>query len=214
MKILNLYAGIGGNRKLWEGHSVTAVELNEKIAAVYKDQHPNDEVIIADAHQYLLDNYEKFDGIWSSPPCQGETKMMKFTRHNLRRYPTLTMYQEIIFLQHFFKGFWVVENVVPYYEPLIKPTVKCGRHLFWANFPITPLEIKQPKNTINLTSISGKQVMMDWLGIHYKENIYYEGNHCPAQVLRNCVHPDLGLHILNCSQECYSVAEKPALTLF
>ncbi len=41
---------------------------------------------------------------------------------------------------------------------------------------------------------------MDWLGIHYKENIYYEGNHCPAQVLRNCVHPVLGMQILEAAK--------------
>lgn len=199
IKYLNLYAGVGGNRKLLEDVSVTAVEKNQKIAAVYSRLNPNDKMIIGDAHQYLLDHSDEFDFTWSSPPCQGETKMMKFTRHKLKRYPNMSIYQEIIFLQNFFKGKWVVENVVPYYDPLIKPTAKCGRHLFWSNFPITPFEIKQPKNAINLATVSGKKVMMDWLGIHYEENIYYEGNHCPAQVLRNCVHPELGLHVFNCA---------------
>lgn len=196
MKWLNLYGGVGGNRKLWEGVDVTMVEKNEKIAAVYQRLFPDDKVIIGDAHQYLLDHYEEFDFVWSSPPCQGETKMMKFTRHKLKRYPNMAIYQEIIFLQNFFKGKWVVENVVPYYKPLIEPTVKCGRHLFWSNFPIEAMEMKQPKNAINLANLAGKKIMMDWLGIHYEENIYYEGNHCPAQVLRNCVHPDIGNHIL------------------
>ena len=55
MKILNLYAGIGGNRKLWgEKHKITAVEYDENIAAIYKDLYPNDNVIVADAHDYLL----------------------------------------------------------------------------------------------------------------------------------------------------------------
>lgn len=194
MKVLNLYAGLGGNRKHWKGVEVTAIETNEKIAAVYQRLFPGDKVIIADAHGYLLDHYEEFDFIWSSPACQSHSKMMKFTRHKLNRYPDLSLYQEIIFLQNFYKGNWVVENVVPYYEPLI-PAIKCGRHLFWSNFEIEPFEIKQPKNTINLATVSGKKVMMDWLGIHFEENIYYEGNHCPAQVLRNCVHPDLGLYV-------------------
>lgn len=30
IKVLNLYAGIGGNRKLWEGVEVTAVEQLKK----------------------------------------------------------------------------------------------------------------------------------------------------------------------------------------
>jgi site-specific DNA-cytosine methylase len=70
MKILNLYAGIGGNRKLWgDEHEVTAVENNEKIAKIYKDLFPKDQVIIADAHEYLLEHHKEFDFIWSSPPC-------------------------------------------------------------------------------------------------------------------------------------------------
>ena len=37
MKILNLYAGIGGNRKLWgDEHQITAVENEQDIADVYK----------------------------------------------------------------------------------------------------------------------------------------------------------------------------------
>lgn len=84
IKVLNLYAGIGGNRKKWEGVQVTAVEKNEEIAEVYRKEFPDDKLIIGDAHQYLLDHYEEFDVTWSSPPCQGETRMMKFTRHKLR----------------------------------------------------------------------------------------------------------------------------------
>lgn len=68
MNVLNLYAGVGGNRKLWQGVTVTAVENEPKIAAVYQRLHPNDTVIIGDAHAYLLDNYHTFDFIWTSPP--------------------------------------------------------------------------------------------------------------------------------------------------
>ena len=45
MKILNLYAGIGGNRVHWDGHDVTAVEFDSQIADVYKKLYPNDTVI-------------------------------------------------------------------------------------------------------------------------------------------------------------------------
>lgn len=72
MKILNLYAGIGGNRKLWslenEDLEITAIEYDENIANIYKDFYPNDEVIVTDAHEYLLNNYANFDFVWSSPP--------------------------------------------------------------------------------------------------------------------------------------------------
>lgn len=197
MKILNLYAGVGGNRKLWQDHEVTAVEYTDKIANVYKRLYPNDTVIVSDAHQYLLDHYSEFDFIWSSRMCQSHTRMMKFTRHKLKVYPDMGLYEEIIFLQHFFKGKWVVENVKPYYEPLIQPTKIIGRHYFWSNFEINATDVDRPDNFINLANLKGKQTLMDWLDIHFEENIYYEGNHCPAQVLRNCVHPKLGLQVFN-----------------
>lgn len=144
MKVLNLYAGLGGNRKLWDECQVTSVENEPKIAAVYQRLHPADTVIVGDAHQYLLDHYEEFDFVWTSPPCQTHSKMAKATRHKLRRYTDMSLYQEILFLQNFFKGQFVVENVVPYYEPLIVPTKRIGRHLFWSNFEFEAEEVKQP----------------------------------------------------------------------
>ena len=197
MKVLNLYAGVGGNRKLWENCDVTAVESNEKIAAVYQRLNSNDTVIIGDAHEYMRVHHAEFDYIWSSPPCQTHSKMNKATRHKNRRYPDLTLYEEILFLQHYFKGHWVVENVVPYYTPLIPPTQIVGRHMFWGSYQLDAEDIKRPANFINLANLKGKQALMDWLGIHYDENIYYAGNHCPAQVLRNCVHPVLGKQIFD-----------------
>ena len=196
MKILNLYAGLGGNRRHWGSVDVVAVEIEKKIADVYKANFPNDKVIIGDAHQYLLDHYAEFDFIWTSPPCQTHSKMAKATRHKLDRYPDMGLYQEIIFLQHFFKGKFVVENVKSFYEPLLKPTTEMGRHIFWANFEITPIEVPNIKNFINIGTTKGAERMKKWLGINYEGNIYYRNNHCPGQVLRNCIHPDLGLHIL------------------
>lgn len=64
MKILNLYAGIGGNRKLWgNDDEITAVEFDEQIAKIYQDNFPNDKVVIGDAHQYLLEHFREFDFI-------------------------------------------------------------------------------------------------------------------------------------------------------
>ena len=51
MRILNLYAGIGGNRTLWDGHEITAIENDSEIAKAYSDRFPQDEVIVGDAHQ-------------------------------------------------------------------------------------------------------------------------------------------------------------------
>lgn len=198
MRVLNLYAGLGGNRKLWEDVEVTALEMEPEIAGVYKSQFPNDTVIVADAHKYLKNNYKNFDFIWASPPCQKHSKMMLATRHDISDYIDLKLYQEIIFLKHFFKGKWVVENVKPYYDPLIKPSAIIGRHLFWSNFQILNFrEPKQPKDFITTGTVAETEKLKKWLGIEYDGNIYYKGNHCPGQVLRNCVHPELGLHVFN-----------------
>ena len=201
IKILNLYSGLGGNRKHWQDCEVTAVEMEQDIADVYKKLYPNDTVIVGDAHQYLLEHSDEFDMVWSSPPCQTHSRMMKATRHKRKRYTDMSLYQEIIFLQHFFKGKWIVENVKPFYEPLIKPTAMLGRHCIWSNFSISNFEIKNLPNFIQDDTVAGCQRLKDWLGIHYEGNIYYKGNHSPGQVLRNCVHPDMGIHILNCALE-------------
>jgi site-specific DNA-cytosine methylase len=63
MRVLNLYAGLGGNRKLWKGCEVVAVESHEKIAEVYQRLHPADTVIVGDAHEYLRQNFRDWDYI-------------------------------------------------------------------------------------------------------------------------------------------------------
>lgn len=206
-KVLNLYAGVGGNRKLWNDVQVTAVEMEPKIAAIYQRFNPEDTVVIGDAHEYLLENLDGFDFVWSSPPCQTHSKMNKATRHKLKRYPDLRLYEEIIYLKHNAKCLWVVENVKPYYEPLI-PGKLMGRHLVWCNFDLESCHVPTPPDFINRCDLDGKKALMEWLGINYEENIYYGGNHCPAQILRNCVHPILGKHILDCARRS-NTAEPP-----
>ncbi len=195
MKVLNLYAGIGGNRKLWKNVEVTAVEYTPKIAEIYNAQYPDDAIIIGDAHQFLLDHYTEFDFVWASPPCQSHSRMIRSGKNRKPRYPDLRLYEEILFLQHNFEGLWVVENVNPYYKPLI-PAKEVGRHLVWSNFSFMCEEVAQPKNFINKTNTAGANELKEWLGINYEGNVYYEGNHDPAQVLRNCVHPKIGKQIL------------------
>ena len=140
MKILNLYACLGGNRYKWnevkENIEVTAVELDPELAKLYQERFPDDKVIVADAHQYLLDHYKEFDFIWSSPPCPTHSRA-RFWGHGADKpiYPDMTLYQEIIFLQHYYKGKFVVENVIPYYKPII-PAKERDRHLYWSNFNI------------------------------------------------------------------------------
>lgn len=193
MKILNLYAGIGGNRKLWgDDHEVTAVEYREDIAFVYMDHFPKDRMNITDAHQFLLDHYSEYDFIWSSFPCQTHSRS-RYWRHstlNEQKYPDLGIYQEIIFLQHYFKGKWVVENVDPFYDPLIRPTAEIGRHLFWANFRIGHFETKQSLIT------EGKRD--DWKEMYGFDLSRFDIETRKDQIYRNCVHPETGKYILDC----------------
>ncbi|MBT6048643.1 MAG: DNA cytosine methyltransferase [Candidatus Scalindua sp.] len=192
MKILNLYAGIGGNRKLWgESHDITAVEYKQEIADVYKDFFPNDTVVVGDAHQYLLDHYKEFDFIWSSPPCQSHSSFRQNICVRFRGtkaiYPEMTLYQEILFLQYNFDGKWIVENVKPYYKTLIEPTTILQRHLFWCNFEISNKEFEKDKiRTAQIPDLQKKY--------GYDLSDYKLSN--KRQILRNCVEPEVGLHIL------------------
>ena len=205
MKILNLYAGIGGNRKLWgDEHNVTAVENNEDIVKIYQDFFPKDKVIVADAHQYLLDHYKEFDFIWSSPPCQTHSKTNWFLNpQGIIRYPDMRLYQEIIFLNQWGRKIkWVVENVVGYYKPLIEAK-KIGRHYFWSNFKITDKEIdyieigimnRSASKDAQRKAIIREAQVPELLDLHELKNFKLKNK---RQVLRNCVYPELGLHILN-----------------
>jgi DNA (cytosine-5)-methyltransferase 1 len=194
MKILNLYAGIGGNRKLWgDEHEITAVELNPSIAAIYKDFFPNDKMIITDAHQYLLDHFKEFDFIWSSPPCQSHSRLTLLhvnLGNNELKYPDMSLYQEIIILQNHFKGKFVIENVKGYYKPLINPQ-SSGRHYFWSNIIIP--KIKHKKVNIKCGSMVE---LMNSLGINIFDWHGYNKPH-KEQLLKNCVYPEIGQAILN-----------------
>lgn len=182
MKILNLYAGVGGNRELWGNeHEITAVEFDPKIAKKYQERFPNDTVIVADAHEYLLDHHQEFDFIWTSPPCQTHSRANYFINNGVAkrpRYPKMELYQEIIFLQQFAKCKFAVENVISYYEPMIPPQ-KIGRHYIWANFHIPNIEL--PKNEIG-------SMDRGWNTACKK----------PLEE-RNKANATLGLHILNCA---------------
>lgn len=192
MKILNLYAGIGGNRKLWEDVEVTAIEYDSKIAQVYASYFPGDKVIIADAHQYLLDHYKEFDFIWTSPPCPTHSRLNTMLNKNgINHYPDMKLYEEIIFLKHWYYGKFVVENVIPYYDYLIPPTKQLHRHYYWANFRIGNYDITNDRRH---TEINGSSTIYDF-------NISQTNIEDKAKSLKNMVDPELGLYILNCARD-------------
>lgn len=205
MKILNLYAGIGGNRKFWGNtHDITAVELNPEIAKIYQDFFPNDKMIITDAHEYLLEHFKEYDFIWSSPPCPTHSRIKKTQCNTISKktgkylsdikYPDMKLYQEIILLQEWFNGLYCVENVIGYYEPLIQPQ-KMGRHYYWANFFISFINIE----TGNIQK--GKRD--EWKIKTGFDLSKYKINHRKDTLYRNIMNPKLGLHILNCAMGTY-----------
>jgi DNA (cytosine-5)-methyltransferase 1 len=209
MRVLNLYAGIGGNRKLWTDVEVTAVELDPKIANIYQDFFPDDKVIITDAHQYLLDHFEEFDFIWASPPCPTHSRarkqlaMKSWGLQNKPIYPDMRLYQEILLLEGYFKGKWVVENVISWYDPLII-AFEFGSHYFWSNFHLGSLKNKSRNHDAGIKKLENRKGfdLSQFNGIDKK------------LVLRNCVEPETGLHILNMARGIIKSQDITQKTIF
>jgi DNA (cytosine-5)-methyltransferase 1 len=197
MKILNLYACLGGNRYKWdevEDVEVTAVELDPYAAELYQERFPNDTVIVADAHQYLLDHYKEFDFIWSSPPCPSHSRARFWNSSNYETktkaiYPDIGLYQEILFLQNYYKGNWAVENVIPFYKPLIQAQ-KVGRHLYWTNLKLSGIKSRKYK------VCQGKDELRKLCEFHDYDFRKYKGDQFIYKMGRNLVDYQVGKQIL------------------
>lgn len=219
IKILNLYACLGGNRYKWDEVAdieVTAVEWDKELAKLYQERFPNDIVIVADAHQYLLDHYKEFDFIWSSPPCPSHSRARYWNSSNYDTttkpiYPDMKLYEEILFLQHYYRnGKFVVENVIPYYDPLI-PAIKRDRHLYWTNFNL-------PKKLSN-RNISGvlsqaKDELKQLCKIHEINVSNYKGKQSMLKIARNLVDYEAGKTILETALGIISKSNLQQTSLF
>jgi DNA (cytosine-5)-methyltransferase 1 len=214
MKILNLYACLGGNRYKWDEVTdveVTAVEWDEELARLYQERFPNDTVIVADAHQYLLDHYKEFDFIWSSPPCPTHSKIRitQKTRDTfIPKFPDMKLYEEILFLQHFYNGKFVVENVIPYYEPLIQAK-KRGRHLYWTNFNL-PNSINDRKFQLCATKNEFSELCI----FHDYDFRKYQGTQNKTKIARNLVDYEAGKTILETALGITKKQNEKQITLF
>ena len=214
-KVLNLYACLGGNRYKWTDCDVTAVELDPEAAQLYQERFPNDTVIVADAHQYLLDHYKDFDFIWSSPPCPSHSRI-KFSQKNRENttpyYSEMSLYQEIIFLDNFFEGKYCIENVIPYYEPLI-PAQKRGRHLYWTNFTL-PTILSKRDNVSGLISKDDYQAIKKLCEFHDYDFFKYKGEQRRSKMARNLVDYEAGLTIFNTARNIIAKSESNQITMF
>jgi DNA (cytosine-5)-methyltransferase 1 len=216
MKVLNLYACLGGNRYKWDevtdNLDITAIELDPEAARLYQERFPNDIVIVADAHQYLLDHYKDFDFIWSSPPCPTHSRIQisQYTRESWRpQYPDMKLYQEIIFLDTFFKGKYCVENVIPYYEPLIKGQQR-DRHLYWTNFTL-PNNLNGRKNP----DLSRTKNLIEALSnYHDYDFTKYKGSQSVRKMARNLVDYEAGKTILQTALGIITKSNTNQQTLF
>lgn len=196
MRILNLFGGIGGNRAPWGNrHEVTTAEHNQQIAYLYYLRFPKDIIIIADAYSYFLEHFREFDFIWASPPCNTHTFLnvlivSKIDRGFKAKLPDLRLYSLILFLKRFFKGLWIVENVKPYYEPLIKPNLKLGRHVFWCNFHVDKKEFREKEYSNDMVYTAFvKQIDLSFVK-KFKCRSFRKD-----QLLRNAVNPKISAHI-------------------
>jgi DNA (cytosine-5)-methyltransferase 1 len=216
IKILNLYACLGGNRYKWDEVSdnleITAVELDPEAARLYQERFPNDNVIVADAHQFLLDHYKEFDFIWSSPPCPSHSRVRISQKNRetfIPLYPDLKLYEEILFLDNYFQGKYVVENVIPYYEPLI-PAQKRGRHLYWTNF-ILPNDIGERKIFKNMIETGNIKELSEF---HQYDFTKYKGEQRVNKMARNLVDYEAGRTILETALNIVKKSNVNQPTLF
>jgi DNA (cytosine-5)-methyltransferase 1 len=213
MKILNLYACLGGNRYKWnevkEDIEVTAVEWDEELAKLYQERFPNDKVIVADAHQYLLDHYKEFDFIWSSPPCPTHSRLVQSNKNKIKmKFPDMKLYEEILFLKHLYEGKYVIENVIPYYEPLI-PAQKRHRHLYWTNFNL-PNVLTNREARIS----TGTSEVKKLCEFHDYDFYKYKGSQPTNKIARNLVDYEAGKTILETALGIIKKQDIKQTTLF
>ena len=96
----------------------------------------------------------------------------------------MELYGEIIFLKHHFKGEWVIENVISYYDPLIKP-FECGMHYYWSSFIINNIKIKSRMHEGTIEELE------KFKGFDLSKYQGIDKN----KILRNCVEPEIALQI-------------------
>ena len=154
MRVLDLYAGLGGTdkgiRKVAAEKNIEidyyAIEIDPIICQAHKKNNPETNVICADVKDWL-DKVTEFDFVWASPPCQSHSKLNK-TNEGKGLEPRLIdwdLWHLIDFLSRK-QTKYVVENVKPYYICPFKPNFSLDRHYFWTNLKLVPFTYQKKPN--------------------------------------------------------------------
>jgi DNA (cytosine-5)-methyltransferase 1 len=166
----------------------------------------------------LLDHYKEFDFIWSSPPCPSHSRA-RFARRNTTTpiYPNLKLYEEVLFLENYFEGKYCVENVIPYYEPLI-PAQKRGRHLYWTNFNL-PNDLNERKINIggNKTTAKTSEVNHEFKALckfHDYDFTKYKGKQRVDKMARNLVDYEAGRTIFETALGIIRKKDEKQISIF
>ena len=119
----------------------------------------------------------------------------------------MRLYQEILLLDGYFDGYYCIENVISWYEPLIEPQ-KLGRHYFWANFEIPEKEFDSRGGFDKGKGLAEKLEydISNWKGVDKR------------LLLRNCTEPEVGKYIydkyLEAKGETTSSEDDMQMTIF
>jgi DNA (cytosine-5)-methyltransferase 1 len=124
-------------------------------------------------------------------------------------YPDMKLYQEIIFLDNFFEGKYCVENVIPFYEPLV-PAQKRGRHLYWTNFNL-PTNLNERKNP----DLAREKDLINSLSkFHDYDFRKYKGKQSVQKMARNLVDYEAGRTIFEIALGIVSKKDSNQIELF
>ena len=102
------------------------------------------------------------------------------------KFPDMKLYEEILFLKHLYNGKYVIENVIPYYDPLI-PAQKRHRHLYWTNFNL-PNVLTNREARIS----TGTSEVKKLCEFHDYDFYKYKGNQPTNKIARNLVDYEAG----------------------
>ena len=103
----------------------------------------------------------------------------------------MKLYEEIILLKYWFAGSYVIENTIPYYQPIYDGKI-IAKHIWWSNF-----EIRDYK----MTSRGHRGGTVESLQKIKQINISKYDLKNKRQILRNCVEPNLGKFVFDCFLE-------------